>query len=130
MIRNKYFRLVVLIFTLLVPLQALSFWSYKISSPIINDQIIFGGLSSNAVSIIISTLILALLIFFLASREKVLILWSGLLLSGSVSNIIDRVIYGGVVDYFNLANLFVFNLSDLLIIFGLSGLVFNYIKKT
>lgn len=130
MIRNKYSHLVVLIFTLLVPLQALSFWAYKISSPIINDQIIFGGLSSNAVSIIISTLILALLTFYLVSREKVLILWSGLLLSGSASNIIDRVIYGGVIDYFNLMNLFVFNLSDILIISGLSVLVLFHIEKT
>lgn len=41
-----------------------------------------------------------------------------LILTGGISNFIDRVIYGGVVDYINLSFLPGFNLADLAISTG------------
>ena len=41
------------------------------------------------------------------------------LLLGSLSNLVDRLLYGGVIDYLNFGSLTVFNLADALIVFSL-----------
>lgn len=42
-----------------------------------------------------------------------------IILTGGLSNLIDRIIYGGVVDYLNFFGLLKNNIADYLIIFGL-----------
>ncbi|MCK4919218.1 MAG: signal peptidase II [Candidatus Pacebacteria bacterium] len=52
-----------------------------------------------------------------------------LLLGGIVSNSFDRFLYGFVIDYFIFFNLFVFNLADLSIFFGLLIISWKIFRK-
>jgi signal peptidase II len=54
---------------------------------------------------------------------------AGLLIGGALANVLDRVIYGYVLDFLNMSccgidNPFVFNLADVFIFLGAVGLVF------
>lgn len=114
---------------LLLFLQTVSYVADQLSFATVNDQFIFGKLSNNVFSVVAATLFLIVLILIFVRVRKVFSFWLVLIISGSLSNIIDRLVYGGVIDYFNLSNLFVFNLSDLSIIIGLSGIAINSIRE-
>ena len=54
---------------------------------------------------------------------------AGLLIGGALGNALDRLVYGAVVDFLNISccgieNPFVFNLADVAIFLGASGLIF------
>ena len=54
---------------------------------------------------------------------------AGLLIGGALGNSLDRLVYGAVVDFLNISccgieNPFVFNLADVAIFLGASGLMF------
>ena len=54
---------------------------------------------------------------------------AGLLIGGALANVLDRLIYGYVLDFLNMSccgieNPFVFNLADVFIFMGAIGLVF------
>ncbi|MEM8980963.1 MAG: signal peptidase II [Pseudomonadota bacterium] len=56
-------------------------------------------------------------------------LCAGLLIGGALGNVIDRVLYGAVVDFLNMSccgvsNPFAFNIADVAIFVGALGLVF------
>jgi len=44
---------------------------------------------------------------------------------GAVSNLYDRLVYGYVIDYFNLASINVFNVADLMIVGGALKLFYD-----
>ena len=72
-------------------------------------------------------LILLIVFFFLYNNYKkrnYFLIWGlSLIFVGAVSNLIDRIHYGYVVDYINFIGFFpVFNLADMMIIVG-SGLI-------
>ena len=55
---------------------------------------------------------------------KLLLAWS-ILLAGATSNLLDRIIYSQVVDYF-LIGTAIINISDILIVGGLAIYLFNF----
>ena len=55
---------------------------------------------------------------------KLLLAWS-MLLAGAVSNLLDRIVYNQVVDYF-LIGTAIINISDMLIVGGLAVYLFNF----
>lgn len=55
--------------------------------------------------------------------EKKEILAVGLILSGALGNLIDRVNYGYVIDFVNIGNIVIFNLADIFILAGVIMLV-------
>ena len=70
---------------------------------------------------------------FIWSRKTRLSGWaaaaSGFLIGGALANVLDRLIYGYVLDFLNMSccgvnNPFVFNLADTFIFLGAIGLVF------
>jgi len=72
-------------------------------------------------------LILLIVFFFLYinyKKRNYFLIWGlSLIFVGAVSNLIDRIHYGYVVDYINFIGFFpVFNLADMMIIVG-SGLI-------
>lgn len=52
-------------------------------------------------------------------------LWPlSLIIIGAVSNLVDRVFYGAVIDFFHWPNWFAFNLADVYITWGVMWLIF------
>lgn len=69
----------------------------------------------------------------IAASQRMLI-FGGLLIGGALGNVIDRVLYGYVLDFLNMSccgidNPFVFNLADVFIFAGALGLVLFEGKK-
>jgi len=77
---------------------------------------------------------LALLIWFRNARELGVQVSVGLVVGGAISNILDRLSFGAVVDFLNvsccgISNPFVFNTSDMWIFLGVIGLIILDGKK-
>lgn len=57
-------------------------------------------------------------------------IWFILIFAGGVSNLIDRLRFGYVVDFINLTFLPTFNLADVFITIGVLGIIYeNYIRR-
>ncbi len=79
-----------------------------------------------SLTIILSLIIITALTWWLVkSNNKKTKLALVLILTGAISNLIDRVVYGFVVDYISFVNLSFINLADLLIFLGLLSLIFQ-----
>lgn len=52
-----------------------------------------------------------------------------LITAGSVSNLLDRFLYNGVVDYIDIWEIPVFNLADVMIVSGILILIFSEVKN-
>ncbi|WP_170549866.1 MULTISPECIES: signal peptidase II [Ruegeria] len=66
--------------------------------------------------------------------SKLILFCGGLLIGGALGNVVDRVLYGYVLDFLNMSccglnNPFVFNLADVFIFAGAFGLVLFDGKK-
>lgn len=85
----------------------------------------------NWLFISVALLFIFLIVLFYDKIEKDLMVQSGfaLLLGGTVSNLIDRVSYGFVIDYFNFKIWPVFNIADSAITVGAVLVVIYYLKK-
>ncbi len=64
-----------------------------------------------------------------AEQSRLVFLSAGLLIGGALGNVLDRLIYGYVLDFLNMSccglnNPFVFNVADVFIFAGALGLVF------
>lgn len=69
-----------------------------------------------------------------AAPSKLMLVCGGLLIGGALGNVVDRVLYGFVLDFLNMSccginNPFVFNLADVFIFAGALGLVLFDAKK-
>lgn len=117
MTKRKYF----LFFILLLLLdQVIKYFFNKYYPNIIslNTGIIFGFINQIYGVYLIIIVGFGLLIYLLFFDKKYFNFGLVLILAGAISNILDRLFYGGVVDYISLGNLTNFNFSDLMIIIG------------
>ena len=70
-----------------------------------------------------------MLMFYTYTRWKIdAIIWPYILvLGGAISNIVDRILYGGVIDFIELScygwSWPIFNIADMIIVFSISCLV-------
>jgi signal peptidase II len=77
----------------------------------------------------------AVLIWLMRSApSKLMLFCGGLLIGGALGNVVDRVLYGFVLDFLNMSccginNPYVFNLADVFIFAGAIGLVLFDNKK-
>jgi len=98
-----------------------------------NDKIAFFFPSKNIFVLFLIFLVLTYLIFKLVIfyKKKKIILITSLtaIILGAFSNLFERFIYGYVTDYISFLSLGVFNLSDVLIAFGVILLLYIKIKK-
>ena len=66
-------------------------------------------------------------------RGRVLAISQGLLIGGALGNLIDRLVYGDVADFFHFYCLgydwYVFNIADAAITFGVMGLLYDALLK-
>jgi signal peptidase II len=79
------------------------------------------------ISLIIMAIIIYLLSFKLKNSEKISFF---LILLGAISNLVDRLQYGYVIDYFDLKWFTIFNLADVLITLGTLILIISLFKKS
>lgn len=97
-----------------------------------NLGIAFGLNVSQVILIPIVIAIIVLLIFYLikAYQEKDSFLYFvlTLILIGAFSNLIDRIKFGGVIDYIDVPFFTVFNLADAMITVGVAIILFDRLK--
>jgi lipoprotein signal peptidase len=52
-----------------------------------------------------------------------------LIIIGAISNLLDRIYQGGVIDFINFFGLTIINFSDIYISLGVAWLLFDELKK-
>lgn len=87
--------------------------------------------------VIINTIILGIIIRFLIMQfnkmDKITKIVLGFILAGGISNLLDRIVRGFVVDYIDISQIFsfpIFNLADAYVVIGWLALVLITIKRT
>lgn len=97
-----------------------------------NTGIAFGMNSGNLKNIVITLIIIGLIIYFLISQRKMInkktLYALSLMLAGGISNLIDRIIFGGVLDFIKISNFPIFNVADMSVVLGWLFLIINIIK--
>lgn len=92
-----------------------------------NYGLAFGLPISNVLAISLN--VLALLLFLFISKKKQISLFSfSLILSGALSNLIDRIFLGYTVDFLVFSSRWILNLADAFIICGLALAIFSIAK--
>lgn len=91
---------------------------------------LFGDGTSAWVLIALALVICAAVLWWLrgGGQPRIVYACAGLLIGGALGNVIDRVLYGYVLDFLNISccgiqNPFVFNVADIFIFAGAIGLV-------
>ena len=102
-----------------------------------NTGIAFSYIQNNVSVIIILNIIIliGIIIFIIIQRAKIknlTFLLLILILSGGISNLIDRIFKGYVVDYINIEflNFPIFNIADISIVIGIILLIFCVYRNT
>ncbi len=98
-----------------------------------NYGIAFSLWQNNLILLITSLVIIIIfaIIMYVNRKSSTYIVSGTFIISGSISNLIDRIFRGYVIDYINIDifNFPVFNISDILIVIGIFTIVVNLIKK-
>jgi signal peptidase II len=94
-------------------------WNYGVSYGLFQQETETGRLILIAFK---TVAIIALLIWLFRSKEPLVCIALGLIIGGAASNLLDRIIYGAVADFFffNIGDFrwYVFNLADVWIVCG------------
>ena len=94
-----------------------------------NTGAIFGILKNNNIIFIILTIIIIGIIVYTIKKEKKYELELGIILAGAIGNLIDRIIYGHVIDFIHIKYWYVFNLADAYITIGIILIIYKIISK-
>ena len=97
-----------------------------------NTGVAFGIASGSSLIIAFNILlIIAIVIYIILNKEKIKVFSPyALLISGAISNLIDRIFRGFVVDYIDILNFPCFNIADCLIVIGIILIcIFLVMKK-
>lgn len=84
---------------------------------------------NNFLLIFLNLIIILLLIFYYYRYDKRNHLAFLLIIAGAMSNMIDRVYHGFVIDYVKIGTFPVFNIADVLITVGAVLLIFDLMKN-
>lgn len=96
---------------------------------ICNSGIVF-GIKVPALAIYLFWIIILILIFYIHKKRLLLNSYFVILfLSGAISNLLDRLIFGCVIDFIDLRFWPIFNPADIFICFGAIILVAKLFKK-
>lgn len=89
---------------------------------------LFSG--NNALFFWISLIIIGYIIYSLSQfpKNKLVIFSLGFILGGAIGNILDRIFYGGIVDFLDFRIWPIFNLADTFITLGVIGIIVYYFK--
>ena len=135
MIKNyKLFSFYSLIVLLLILLDQLVKWWIIANHPslvLANTGIIFGFIQNPIISYILLVIGVVFLVWMVRrqpSANSYQLTVFILIIAGAISNLIDRVFRGYVIDYIHFFNLNVFNLADVFIITGIVLYAYQILK--
>ena len=87
-----------------------------------NIGIAFGLNDGNLKNIFITMIILIIIINFIIKQQnnidKKMTIALSLILGGGISNLIDRIIRGGIIDFIKVSTFPIFNIADISIVIG------------
>lgn len=87
-----------------------------------NEGIAFGLNSGNTKNIILTIFILLIIIHFIKTKKHIIdkktAIAISLILAGGISNLLDRIFKGAVVDFIKIDKFAIFNLADCYIVIG------------
>jgi len=89
-------------------------------------------LSGDFLSVLIIFVVFVLvfyLLYFVKKNERKNVILLTFLLFGAISNLVDRLRFGFVVDYLDLKYFTVFNLADIMIVSAITLFILNNFKK-
>ncbi|MDD5071262.1 MAG: signal peptidase II [Patescibacteria group bacterium] len=89
----------------------------------------FSGIFLNILIIMIIIFLLYELLFLAERQEWSKVAFLTFIIFGAISNMLDRLKYGFVVDYLDLKYFTVFNIADVMIVGGVSGLILIFYKN-
>lgn len=99
-----------------------------------NKGIAFGLNNGNTKNIVITIIVLIIVINFVVKQNERITISNaiavGLILAGGISNLIDRLFRGGVVDFIKVGGFAIFNIADCCVVLGWIILVVVLIKET
>jgi len=110
-------------------LQLFSYIFYKFGLSQTNSQLFFGYFSGNYLAIILA-IVLMILLYCIMPKQKIVFFAFFLLAAAAISNTIDRLIYGGVVDYIKIWFIPLFNFADIVIVGSIIFIFYKIIKKS
>lgn len=95
---------------------------------VINPGMAFGINNSNKSNFLI-TLIVMLIVFHFIKEQKSRMdrntqIAIALVLAGGIGNLIDRIFFGGVLDYISIGNFPIFNFADILVVVRLGTFMY------
>ncbi len=95
-----------------------------------NTGVAFSFLDGNKIFIIIATIIILIILIKHIKNtyiDKIEQIGYGLIIGGAIGNLIDRIIYGHVIDFidFRIINYPIFNLADTAIVIGVFIILFK-----
>ncbi len=127
---DKYKKPLFAFLTALVIFELFSFAAVKYFDPIINQNYFFGLYGTSFWPTLLGFLILIGFYLYLRKIGLNLVVLFTVILAAAASNLIERIIYGGVVDYISIFKFNVFNLADIVIVVSMV-IIFIYaiIKK-
>lgn len=133
MYRNKI-KFILIPFLLIIDqiLKNVSFDNFEFIKNVVSYQKTYNhGAAFNILSghsnviIIITILISIILVYELYKNEKLTNIYSILLISGILSNFLDRLLHKYVIDYISILKFPVFNLGDVYIVLGVGLIVYE-----
>ncbi len=87
-----------------------------------NTGMAFGLNSGNTKNIVLTILVLLIVINFIRRQKDKLdtktAVSISLILAGGISNLIDRIMRGGIIDFIKIENFAIFNIADCYIVMG------------
>ncbi|MFP3384683.1 signal peptidase II [Tritonibacter sp. SIMBA_163] len=98
----------------------------------INFGLFDGGSDASRWALVVISLVICVAVFLWVRRSHgqswMMQLCAGLVIGGALGNVVDRVLYGYVLDFLNMSccgvnNPFVFNVADIFIFAGAAGLI-------
>jgi signal peptidase II len=99
---------------------------------VINYGVAFGLHINYYLIVLFYLLAILILIWFLYLQYRDKNQWNIIaytfIILGAVSNLVDRIVFGGVVDYFYLQNFSVFNIADIMIVGGVFGVFVSSLR--
>ena len=120
---------VVLLLGLLVLFQLTDCEIFRLGLGRINNNFVFGLVAGNLLAITIA-IILSALLYWITPKTKTARVAFFVLLAGVLSNISDRISYGGVIDYIKIWFIPTFNLADIAIVVSIIIIGLELIKKS